>query len=64
MKNIPGGHIQDKERSIDAIKNVCAKSKSECCKAKAAFENEDEPVGACIETAVNILNNVIEYVDE
>ncbi|KAI8091603.1 hypothetical protein BDF21DRAFT_449020 [Thamnidium elegans] len=30
----------------------------------AALENQDQPVGVRIETAVNILNNVIAYVDE
>ncbi|KAK4517109.1 kinesin-like nuclear fusion protein [Mucor velutinosus] len=63
MKNILGSHIHDNENSIHALKSVCAQSKSECYKAKAAFENQDQPVGVRIETAVNILSNVIAYVD-
>lgn len=41
-----------------------SQSKSECYRAKVALENQDQPVGVRIKTAVNILNNVIEYVDE
>ncbi|KAL9540889.1 hypothetical protein PS6_010546, partial [Mucor atramentarius] len=43
---------------------VCAQSKSECYKAKAALENQDQPVGVRIKTAINILNNAIAYIDE
>lgn len=57
MKNILGDHIH-------VLKTVCAQSKSKCYKAKAALENQDQPVGARIETAVNKLNNFIAYVDE
>ncbi|KAG2235123.1 hypothetical protein INT48_006504 [Thamnidium elegans] len=64
MKNIFGDHIHDNENSIHILKNVCAQSKSECYKAKAALENQDQPVGVRIETTVNILNNTIAYVDE
>lgn len=64
MKNILGDHIHDNESSIHVLKSVCAQSKSECYKAKAALENQDQPVGMRIETAVNFLNNIIAYVDE
>ncbi|KAI8087924.1 uncharacterized protein B0P05DRAFT_505439, partial [Gilbertella persicaria] len=64
MKNILGDHIHDNESSIQVLKNVCAQSKLECYKAKAALEDQDQPVGVRIETAVKTLNNVIAYVNE
>lgn len=54
MKNLLGNNILDNENSIHILKDVRAKSKSECCKSKTALINEDEPVGLRIETAVNI----------
>ncbi|CEP18178.1 hypothetical protein [Parasitella parasitica] len=38
MKNILGDYIHGNESSIHALKSVCAQSKSECYKAKAALE--------------------------
>ncbi|EPB82184.1 hypothetical protein HMPREF1544_11067 [Mucor circinelloides 1006PhL] len=64
MKNIIGDHIHENESSIHVLKSVCAQSKSECYKAKVALENQDQPVGVRIETAINILNNAIAYIDE
>jgi hypothetical protein len=64
IKNILGDHIHDNENSIHVLKSACAQPKSECYKAKAALENQDQPAGVRIEIAVNILNNVIAYVDE
>ncbi|GAA5814443.1 hypothetical protein MFLAVUS_007939 [Mucor flavus] len=46
MKNLLGNNILDNENSIHILKDVRAKSKSECCKSKTALINEDEPVGA------------------
>ncbi|GAN07492.1 hypothetical protein MAM1_0163d06989 [Mucor ambiguus] len=63
MINILGKRITDDECSIQALKSGCAQSKSQRYKAKAALEDQDQPVGVHIETAVSILNNGIAYVD-
>jgi len=54
MKSILGDHIHDNEISIQVLKSVCSHSKSKCYKAKAALEDQDQPVGVRIEAAVNI----------
>lgn len=59
-----GDHIHDNESTIHVLKSACAQSKSECYNAKLALGNQDQPVGERIETAINILNNVIAFVDE
>ncbi|KAL0140987.1 hypothetical protein V8B55DRAFT_1512080 [Mucor lusitanicus] len=64
MKDILAHHIKDDESSMHLLRSVCAGSKSGCNKAKAALEDEDQPVAVRIETAVGILNHVIAYVDE